>query len=110
MLVSTWWYLSLEVLLIFFLPVALQIYRKYSWLIMMLFLLPGSFLIEKHVHLTKYLFIVPLAICFADQQVFERLKAAAFYLQAAALRTHQVYQGVFSLIKVTGAHADRGYL
>lgn len=75
MLVSTWWYLSLEVLLIFFLPVALQIYRKYSWLIMMLFLLPGSFLIEKHVHLTKYLFIVPLAICFADQQVFERLKS-----------------------------------
>ena len=75
MLVSTWWYLSLEVLLIFFLPVALQIYRKYSWLIVMLFLLPGSFLIEKHVHLTKYLFIVPLAICFADQQVFERLKS-----------------------------------
>ena len=66
---------ELEVLLIFFLPVALQIYRKYSWLIVMLFLLPGSFLIEKHVHLTKYLFIVPLAICFADQQVFERLKS-----------------------------------
>ena len=41
----------------------------------LVFLLPGSFLIEKHVHLTKYLFIVPLAICFADQQVFERLKS-----------------------------------
>lgn len=69
------WGYAKDYVLIFFLPVALQIYRKYSWLIMMLFLLPGSFLIEKHVHLTKYLFIVPLAICFADQQVFERLKS-----------------------------------
>ena len=49
-LISTWWYLSLEVLL------------------------PGSFLIEKHVHLTKYLFVMPLAVCFADQDVLERIR------------------------------------
>lgn len=75
MLVNTWWYLSLEILLIVFMPVVLRIYKKYSWLIVLLFLLPGSFLIEKNVHLTKYLFIVPFAVCFADQKVFERLKA-----------------------------------
>ena len=77
-LISTWWYLSLEVLLIVFLPFVLRFYRKYSWLIVLMFLLPGSFLIEKHVHLTKYLFVMPLAVCFADQHVFERLKAYKF--------------------------------
>lgn len=75
MLVSTWWFLSLEVLLIVFLPLVLRFYKKYSWLIVLMFLLPGTFMLEKHVHLTKYLFVMPLAVCFADQQVFERLKA-----------------------------------
>lgn len=74
MLVNTWWFLSLEILLIVFLPMILKIYRKYSWLMVLMFLLPGSFLIEKNVHLTKYLFIVPFAVCFADQNVFGRLK------------------------------------
>lgn len=73
-LISTWWYLSLEVLLIVFLPFVLRFYRKYSWLIVLMFLLPGSFLIEKHVHLTKYLFVMPLAVCFADQNVLERIR------------------------------------
>ena len=73
-LISTWWYLSLEVLLIVFLPFVLRFYRKYSWLIVLMFLLPGSFLIEKHVHLTKYLFVMPLAVCFADQDVLERIR------------------------------------
>ena len=40
-----------------------------------MFLLVGSFMLEKHVHLTKYLFVAPLAVCFADQNVLERLKA-----------------------------------
>lgn len=75
MLVNTWWFLSLEILLIVFMPFVLRFYKKYSWLIVIMFLLPGSFLIEKHVHLTKYLFIMPFAVCFADQNVFGRLKA-----------------------------------
>ena len=74
MLVNTWWFLSLEILLIVFMPFVLRFYKKYSWLIVIMFLLPGSLLIEKHVHLTKYLFVVPFAVCFADQHVLERLK------------------------------------
>lgn len=73
-LISTWWYLSLEVLLIVFLPFVLRFYRKYSWLIVLMFLIPGSFLIEKNIHLTKYLFVMPLAVCFADQDVLERIR------------------------------------
>lgn len=73
-LISTWWYLSLEVLLIVFLPFAIRFYKRYGWLTIAMALLPGSFLLEKHVHLTKYLFVVPFAVCFADRQVLERLK------------------------------------
>ena len=73
-MVNTWWFLSLEILLIVFLPFVLRFYKKYSWLIVPMFLLPGSFMLEKHVHLTKYRFVMPLAVCFADQHVFERLK------------------------------------
>lgn len=75
MQVNTWWYLSLEILLIFFMPFLVRFYKKYGWLTVFMFLLVGSCMIEKHVHLTKYLFAAPLAVCFADQNVFERLKA-----------------------------------
>lgn len=72
---NTWWYLSLEILLIFFMPFLVRFYKKYGWLTVGMFLLIGSFMIEKHVHLTKYLWVAPLAVCFADQNVLERLKA-----------------------------------
>ena len=75
MQINTWWYLSLEILLIFFMPFLVRVYKKYGWLMVFMFLLLGSFMLEKHVHLTKYLFVAPLAVCFADQKVLERLKA-----------------------------------
>lgn len=74
MQINTWWYLSLEVLLIFFMPFLVRFYKRYGWLMVFMFLLVGSFMLEKHVHLTKYLFVAPLAVCFADQNVLERLK------------------------------------
>lgn len=75
MQINTWWYLSLEILLIFFIPFLVRFYKRYGWLMVFMFLLLGSFMLEKHVHLTKYLFVAPLAVCFADQNVLERLKA-----------------------------------
>lgn len=75
MQINTWWYLSLEILLIFFMPFLVRFYKRYGWLMAFIFLLIGSFMLEKHVHLTKYLFVAPLAVCFADQNVLERLKA-----------------------------------
>lgn len=75
MQINTWWYLSLEVLLIFFMPFLVRFYKRYGWMIVFMSLLVGSFMLEKHVHLTKYLFVAPLAVCFADQEVLERLKA-----------------------------------
>lgn len=73
-LITTWWYLGLEVLLIVFLPVALKLYRKYSWLMAVLFMLIGSCFIPAHQYMTKYLMVLPLGICCADGEVFERLK------------------------------------
>lgn len=75
MQINTWWYLSLEALLIFFMPLFVRFYKKYGWLTVFMSLLAGSFMLEKHVHLTKYLFVAPLAVCFADQNVLERMKA-----------------------------------
>lgn len=75
MMVSTWWYVSLLVLITLLMPLAVRIYQRYSWLMIPMILLPGSFMLEKGVHLTMYLFVVPLAVCFADQNVLARLKA-----------------------------------
>lgn len=75
MQVNTWWYLSLEVILIFSIPFLVRFYKKYGWLMVFMCLIVGSFMLEKHVHLTKYLFTAPIAVCFADQHVLERLKA-----------------------------------
>lgn len=75
MQINTWWYLSLEILLIFLMPFFVRFYKRYGWLMVFMSLLVGSFMLEKRVHLTKYLFVVPLAVCFADQNVLERLKA-----------------------------------
>lgn len=74
MLVSTWWFLSLEVLLIIFLPFAVRMYRKYSWLSVIMVIVPGIMISNGRLHLIKYLLVVPLAVCFADQDVLERLK------------------------------------
>ena len=74
MQINTWWYLSLEILLIFFMPFLVRFYKRYGWLMVFMFLLIGSFMLEKHVHLTKYLLVAPLAVCFADQNVLERLR------------------------------------
>lgn len=74
MLISTWWFLSLEVLLIIFLPFAVRMYRKYSWLSVVMVLVPGIMVSNSRLHLIKYLLVVPLAVCFADQDVLERLK------------------------------------
>lgn len=75
LMVNTWWFLSLEILIIVFMPFMVRFYKKYSWLMVIMILLPGSFMLQKHVHLTKYLFVVPIAVCFADQRVLEQLKA-----------------------------------
>ena len=74
MMINTWWFLSLEILIIVLMPFMVRFYKKYSWLMVIMFLVLGSFMLQKHVHLTKYFFVVPIAVCFADQRVLERLK------------------------------------
>ena len=77
-LITTWWYLSLEVLLIVFLPLALKLHRKFNYLMIFVFLMVGSRFLPAHEYMTKYLLVIPLGICFADGQVFERLKSYRF--------------------------------
>lgn len=77
MMVPTWWYMSLEVVLIVFLPLILRFYKKYSWLTVGMTAVIGTMYSQRLTAelMTKFLFVVPLAVCFADQEVFERLKS-----------------------------------
>lgn len=75
MLNTTWWYLSMEVLLIVFLPLLIILYKKCGWLIVVMTFLIGSLAGRNNLHMTIYFLNIPLGICFADQHVLERLKA-----------------------------------
>ncbi len=75
MLIDTWWYMSLAVLVTVFMPVCVRIYKRYGWLFVVMVLFAGSFFLERNVNLTKWLLTVPVAVCFADRQVLERMKA-----------------------------------
>ncbi|MGN0510010.1 MAG: acyltransferase family protein [Lachnospiraceae bacterium] len=75
MLVDTWWYLSLVVIITVFMPFCIQAYKRFGWLIIPMALIIGSFFLKRNVNLTKWMFTIPIAVCFADRQVLERLKA-----------------------------------
>lgn len=75
MMIDTWWYMSLAVVVTVFMPVCVRIYKRYGWLFAVMVLFGGSFFLETNVNLTKWLLAVPVAVCFADRQVLERMKA-----------------------------------
>lgn len=75
LLIPTWWYLSLEVMLIVFLPVVIVFYKKFGWLSVGAILILGTRWLDMQNPMSMYLFTAPLAVCFADQDIFARLKA-----------------------------------
>lgn len=73
LMTETWWYMSLAVLFIIVFPFVIDIYRKYSVLIIPLvaaFLLLAVDHIE---NMNRWLFIIPLGVCFADLDWFQKL-------------------------------------
>lgn len=73
LMTETWWYMSLAVLFIIVFPFVIDIYRKYSVLIIPLvaaFLLLSVDHIE---NMNRWLFIIPLGVCFADLDWFQKL-------------------------------------
>lgn len=75
MLVDTWWYLSLVVLITVFMPVCMILYRRLGWLLIPMGLFVGNYFLDMDSNLDKWMFTIPIAICFADRNVLERLKA-----------------------------------
>ena len=75
LMIPTWWYLSLEVMLIVFLPLLIVFYKKFGWLSVGAILILGTRFLDMQSPMSMYLFAAPLAVCFADQDVFARLKA-----------------------------------
>lgn len=75
LMIPTWWYLSLEVMLIVFLPLVIVLYKKFGWLSVLMLMILGTRSLDMQNPMSMYLFTAPLAVCFADQNLFERLKA-----------------------------------
>lgn len=74
LLVQTWWYLSLTVIVVIFMPFFIRMYKKYGWTLVLMVLVLGSFFVKEFERLTSWLLLIPIAICFADRKVLERLK------------------------------------
>lgn len=73
MMTGTWWYMSLAVLLIIFFPLSIDIYRKYKTLTIPMWAIFLLLNVEKINNLYRWLFIIPLGICFADLDWFSKL-------------------------------------
>lgn len=74
LLVQTWWYLSLTVMVVIFMPFSVTMYKKYGWTLVLMVLVLGSLLVKEFERLTSWLLLIPIAICFADQKVLERIR------------------------------------
>ena len=59
-------------------PFLVRFYKRYGWLMVFMFLLIGSFMLEKHVHSIKYLLVALLAVCFADQKCFGKAQRISY--------------------------------
>lgn len=74
MLVDTWWYMSLLVMITVFMPVLIRAYKNYSWLFVVMFLVFCQVFVDLDTNMTRWLFVVPVAIVTADQNILERLR------------------------------------
>ena len=73
--IGTWWYISLAVLLVVLLPLLLAVYRRFGGLVLIgLFVMLPPMLLDTGKNMSRYLLVVPLAICCADQGILERYK------------------------------------
>lgn len=73
MLTTTWWYLSLAVLFIVLFPLVLDLYRKYSILIIPMIGLGLLLWVRQIDNMSRWLFAIPLGICFADLELFQKI-------------------------------------
>lgn len=73
MLTTTWWYVSLAVLFIIVFPLILDLYKKYSIVIIPMIGLILLLFIKDIDNMNRWLFVLPLGICFADLEIFEKV-------------------------------------
>ena len=73
MLTTTWWYVSLAVLFIVVFPLVLNLYEKYSVIIVPMIGLILLLFVKDVDNMNRWLFVLPLGICFADLEIFEKM-------------------------------------
>ena len=74
MIVRTWWYMSFLVMITVFMPALIHLYKRYQWLMIPVVLIPIILFLDLNQRMIRWIGVVPIAVCFADQRVFERLK------------------------------------
>lgn len=74
MIVKTWWYMSFLVMITVFMPLLIRLYKRYQWLIIPIVLVPIIMFLDLNQRMVRWIGVVPIAVCFADRRIFERLK------------------------------------
>lgn len=78
---DTWWYMSFAIVLIFIMPVLLEIYKKIGFILIPLaILLPRCLRINDftlNFDLARWLFLITLGIWFADKDILVKIKCLA---------------------------------
>ena len=73
MMTETWWYMSLAVLFIVFFSLSIDFYRKYNILSIAMWAIVLLLSVDNISNMYRWLFIIPLGICFADLDWFTKL-------------------------------------
>lgn len=73
-LVGTWWYVGLTVLFIAVLPIFIDLYKKYSLLIIPVWAFVILFSVTEVTNMNRWLLVIPIGIWLADKDCFYRLR------------------------------------
>ena len=79
LMVGTWWYMSLAILIILLTPLTIRIYEEYGLYIFIPYLIPilfnPNFYSDSSLsNMTRWLLIIPIGVVFAKENIFEKLK------------------------------------
>lgn len=74
---ETWWYMSIAILIIFFVPIVIRLYKENGLLIFVIAAFIFYFGVTKTTFV-QYLFCIVLGIWFAEEDIIEKLSNKAF--------------------------------
>lgn len=110
---ASWWYMSLAVLLIFFIPLWIAVIRKlgpYASLFLTLFLVPSLSLDTVSDGLPRYLIMVTMGILCSEYNVFEKIETYIGQRKRLRIFFSALLAGSIPLLSVLKPYSDSNYL